>query len=365
MADISSKREQAATATTTSLSTISIDSQSFVNLGQLIGSRGHDLGDSTMATSGGASTENLGASASFLSGGGSDSDPDGLKDFAQIFHPVPSTVSAAASWVSNELCHGEGAGGGCEDDDDNDSVLPALPRSPSPALSVGSDRLRRPFTGKQGTADWIADDAESVHSDDDRAEAEQGVEDAGEQHPCPAVPEAMPGGAMGCGESTVSVPSLRESWLHIPMDNISERDPPCTSCDNSGGMIAAGLQEHAHQQDAAGMTRQKGGAATAEDGSTPDGCVARDDCGCCFACGLNRAIAVARPQFQRLSELAKRPIWEIGAEACLKAQDVCARGHAAMTQAVESVPQAPGEVCHDVVDVRGWSLYIFLLLVHC
>lgn len=356
MADISCKSkkeqgEQPATATSTSLinSTISIDSQSFVNLGQLIGSRGHDLTDSTMAASGRNSDEKLGASASFLSGGGSDSDPESLKDFAQFFHPMPSTATAAANWSSYDLCHGgEETGEVRQDDDDNDSVLPALPRTPSPVSLIESDHFR-----KQTRTDWITDDIKTVNSDDDRAEMssdEEEVEDALEHHPsCPTVLEAAAaaaaaGGAMGYGASScVSVPSLRESWLHVPMDDISKCDPTSTSSDDCGHsiVIAAGVQEHAHQHDA-DTKEQEEVVATAEGGSPPDGCVARDDCGCCFACMLDNVIALARPRFERLSKFAKRPIGEVGAEAYVKAQEVCSRGQAAVTQAVDSVPQAPG-----------------------
>lgn len=117
---------------------MTIDSQSFVNLGQLMGTRGSDsVMAGTGSGSGGASAatggEGLGsynvdvASSSFLCQD-SDSESEELKDFDQIFHP---TESASSAWLGRELCSDDEDAPEEEGEDDDDSVLPALP-SPSP-----------------------------------------------------------------------------------------------------------------------------------------------------------------------------------------------------------------------------------------
>lgn len=131
---------------------ITIDSQSFVNLGQLMGSRvsvSTAIGGPPSSVGGAGNNDTLGNS--FLSDGSQDS--EGLRDFDQIFHPAGSTSS---NW-SHELgpheedamddANGNGDDEADQDDDDNngvvddddDSVLPALPpRSPAPASPTGS-----------------------------------------------------------------------------------------------------------------------------------------------------------------------------------------------------------------------------------
>lgn len=133
---------------------ITIDSQSFVNLGQLMGSRvsvSTAVGGPPSSVGGAGNNNALGTS--FLSDGSQDS--EGLRDFDQIFHPAGSTSS---TWSGHELgpheedamsdADGDGNGqadgdddddDGVVDDDDDDSVLPALPpRSPAPASPTGS-----------------------------------------------------------------------------------------------------------------------------------------------------------------------------------------------------------------------------------
>lgn len=133
---------------------ITIDSQSFVNLGQLMGSR-LSFSDTTCVTGGGTRnvgggtagptvsttpSQNVGVSSnmmalsSFLSDGSNE-------EVDQIFHHPAASSSSA--WSGHEFCLGEVD----EEDDDDDSVLPALPpRSPT---------LESPSASEQGvTASW-------------------------------------------------------------------------------------------------------------------------------------------------------------------------------------------------------------------
>lgn len=132
---------------------ITIDSQSFVNLGQLMGSR-LSFSDTTCVTGGGTRnvgggtgptvsttpsqnagvSSNMMALSSFLSDGSNE-------EVDQIFHHPAASSSGA--WSGHEFCLGEVD----EEDDDDDSVLPALPpRSPT---------LESPSASEQGvTASW-------------------------------------------------------------------------------------------------------------------------------------------------------------------------------------------------------------------
>ncbi|CAM9782325.1 unnamed protein product, partial [Laminaria digitata] len=166
---------------------ITIDSQSFVNLGQLMGSRvsvSTAVGGGPSSSAGGAGNNNNNAlGTSFLSDGSQDS--EGLRDFDQIFHPAGSSSS---TWSGHELgpheedamddADGDGDGddeadedddgdddGVIDDDDDDDSVLPALPpRSPAPASPTGSalsnsskkSSSSRPFNSAGGSAIAVA-----------------------------------------------------------------------------------------------------------------------------------------------------------------------------------------------------------------
>lgn len=136
---------------------ITIDSQSFVNLGQLMGSRvsvSTTVGGPSSSVGGAGNNNPLGAS--FLSDGSQDS--EGLRDFDQIFHPAGGG-STSSTWSGHGLgpheedamddadCDGdseeeEDDGDDVDDDvddEDDDSVLPALPpRSPAPASPTGS-----------------------------------------------------------------------------------------------------------------------------------------------------------------------------------------------------------------------------------
>lgn len=400
------------------LSAISIDTQSFVNLGQLMGSLGHSMAVSNNNNS------ILGATGSFLSGGGSDSDPDGLRDFDQIFHPTASTCSGA--WSGHDLCSdGEERGedhGHDDDDDDNDSVLPALPRTPSPGFPMALDRClidalsgasnRRPFLEDEpsGVLSWLsqegrgcepatADRIGGIFNDgggadthglrfpsaryskrgagasgfdsglrEPAAEASvapaivpvhgstnsNGNDDAGPKledeggrgqrssallDTSKAVADAVAGGALGASEASSP---LRESWLHVPMDSNTDKLSDHVSGHrtaehdaNSTGTIAEGERYGKTKEDEEGVRLMLAriGMRTA-----------RGECGCCFACGLDKAVALARPPLQRAVELAKGGV-EAGAEAFVRAQEVCVKGHKAVKKVVDNVPQAPGVLC--------------------
>lgn len=342
-ANSTSKKTRKEAISQLSLSSISIDTQSFVNLGR-------SLAESTMTACGGSSNDKLGASGSFLSGGGSDSDPDGLKDFAQIFHPVPAANPGGSCSLMESTVDRFLAGTEHADDDDNDSVLPALPRSPSPESSTAEldDHhlvSNHPVPGSGNRVDWVSDDAQSVQSDDDRVQQVQ-EQYQGEGQQLRLVGPAM-AAVGGISETTLSAatPSLRESWLHI-MDssvmNPTARDV-ISSCDDSAVMISSRTLEHV-QHDEHGMGTAEDGAPSAHESDRSDG-----DCGCCIGCGLDKAIALAQTQLQRLAELTKRPIGEVGTEALARAHDALSRGQEAVTKLVESVPQAPG----------GWGWHTF------
>lgn len=152
---------------------ISIDSQSFVNLGQLMGSR---HGGSSTAASGGSSNAPGGLSrialddlgASFLS-----DESEGLRDFDQIFHRAAEHGGSTSSpWPGHELYdqhgdgahpHQEGEGHGRDDDDDDDSLLPALPsRSSTPGSPRGDSDSgsNKPFA-EAVEAGWAEEDFSS------------------------------------------------------------------------------------------------------------------------------------------------------------------------------------------------------------
>lgn len=182
------------------VNSISIDTQSFVNLGQLMGSRGHGVVTAAGATPAGEegvgssiNQGNLGASSSFLSGVASDnSDADDLGEFDQlIFNPTGSSVVSA--WSGHDLCSDDGGGEAEEtndvDDDDgeNDSVLPALPRSPSPGSPVGSDAAgaigrsasnRRPFNDDRDLG-WAEDFQREAAAPEAPVASESGNGDGG------------------------------------------------------------------------------------------------------------------------------------------------------------------------------------------
>lgn len=160
---------------------ITIDSQSFVNLGQLMGSRvsvSTTVGGPSSSVGGAGNNNSLGAS--FLSDGSQDS--EGLRDFDQIFHPAGGT-STSSTWSGHGPCphagdaigDADGNGDSEEDDDDdvddedNDSVLPALPpRSPAPASPTGSDLSSTPSNSgrafKSSTLAGFADDLTTASS---------------------------------------------------------------------------------------------------------------------------------------------------------------------------------------------------------
>lgn len=348
-ANSTSKKTRKEAISQLSLSSISIDTQSFVNLGR-------SLAESTMTACGGSSNDKLGASCSFLSGGGSDSDPDGLKDFAQIFHPVPAANPGGSCSLLGSSMDTFLAGNERVDDDDNDSVLPALPRSPSPESSTAESDdhhliSMHSLRVSSNRVDWVTDDAQSVQSDDDRVQEvqEQWQGERQQLHPAGSAMAAVG----GTSEASVpaATPSLRESWLHIVDSSVMNPTAPnvAASCDNSAVMVSGQTLEHVqHHEHNVGTTED--GASSVHESSGSDG-----DCGCCVGCGLDKAIALAQTQMQRLAELTKRPIGEVGAEALARVHNALSRGQEAVTKLVESIPQAPG----------GWGWQTFSFVCGC
>lgn len=367
---------------------ISIDSQSFVNVGQLMGSRGHGV-----ATGG---SSNLGGSCSIISC--SDSDADGLRDFDQIVHPG----SSASAWSGHELGsddHDAEAG----DDDDNDSVLPALPRSPCPGSPIGSDAMGRftvkmhPFNEERESG-WEHEMGRSTNvgadHDDGSTESGKGVfvneddfslcenMDSKQNHGRPEneLPVVIPASVSSTGDdretsktttrtvqmpnnkSTLStfsrdststetagviefpvgteatallVPSLRESWLHVPVEN--------EHVTTTHG-IASGDNTHATENPASVQQNDDREKTEINSPARMGHVSIPRNCGCCFTCGVEKAVALARPSLEYLVQLAKIPM-ESGLDMYVKWRTAIIRGQKAVLQAVNDVPQAPGECC--------------------
>lgn len=374
--------------------TITIDSQSFVNVGQLMESRGHSIftGGST----------NLAGSCSIISC--SDSDVDGLRDFDQIVHPG----SSASPWSGQERCAGEQH---VEEEDDTDSVLPALPCSPAPGSPTGSDAVGRMTSGRHPFNDehesgWshefggretapVQDDhdetvvAESSLSEDPtghsvlkfiatgdhvgqpenkqpvsiltaqcdpNGDRETFVESGGAQ---PSDSEERMQSITGApsladeedtkqiardtaGTVEVRFPSgsLRESWLHVPTQKAH-----------------AGIdQEIPHEStsvvEASGSVEQKEGSEDMEHRRTAT-CKPREMDNdilpgrnvFCLSCVVQKAIALAQPPLQFFTQLASVPM-EAGADMLAKLKEAVTEGQRAIMRAIDDVPQAPGEyVC--------------------
>lgn len=403
---------------------ITIDSQSFVNLGQLMGSR-TNFSSSAVGAAGGASSivrgGNIMAASLVLSDRGGDEDDD---DFDQIFHPTGSSLSA---WSGQDMCcsdregttaNGEGstADGATqeiEDFDEDDSILPALPlRSPEGSDRSGSicpigsstqqsggewaeDLNNSGSSADGGSVDWtissgalpdglasssgaILSDAASggvMSSEKDRdaaitPETQLGgfghvpPADAGtpaististatatlaigkQPSPVEATPRDVARGAseeaLASEVSSSAGPVLHESsWLYVPMENstmMSRVDHESNSNNNSNyntqssdavaetdGETDATKEQYRHQSDKTGAWRRVGDTL----GDTLGECTEN------FVHVMEKAIELAKPSLQQLARLAKEHA-EAGASAC-------ARGCQAAMEAVDRVPQAPGE----------------------
>lgn len=351
---------------------MSIDSQSFVNLGQLMGSRHGTAGDSggggsnsnsNVPSPGRRLVDDLGTSC--LSD--DDNDSEGLRDFDQIFHPrAEQGGSASSAWSGRTLY---GRRGSATDDDDDESLLPALPsRSTTPGSPRGAD----PGSNKKDEADEPGWDEEDFESDSmsegggrgqgfssglriDLTAASAAAEtedtsnvasvmtpepqraslDADDVEDSNTTATAATGTAgVQAGEATANTPPvLRDSWLCVPLgdeDNEAgeaESDSRATSTEVDGGPAGDAARIDPHQQryyDAAAAAARARHAAA----------VAMADCGECLVRAVDKASALAATRLQQAARVVREQV-EAGADACTRGQQV-------VVKAVDNVPQAPG-----------------------
>jgi len=361
---------------------ISIDSQSFVNLGQLMGSR-HGVGSATARGSNAPGTlaDDLGASC--LSDDGS----EGMHDFDQIFHPRAEQGgggggSSSSAWSGRELYGGSRPDErGDDDDDDNDSLLPALPsRSCTPGSPRGGgggdlassnksegeagwaeeDFATTPVDGRTGgggdcggrgqpwasagalRVDLTSESEIKVTPETQRASLGADFSEGSSSRAAAraAVVQTQPSSdfAAGGGNSPSAPHFLRDSWLHIPLDGgaageseseriiLTESTSAAGEGGGGGGLGDAGIASHQQRYhdaaEAAARARRAAAAALA-------------DCGRCLVHAVDKAASLAASPLQQLAQAAREQV-DVGAEAC-------ARGQQAVIKAVGSVPQAPGE----------------------
>lgn len=390
---------------------ITIDSQSFVNLGQLMGgsSNGHGISGSSSAAAtlsglspGGTASanNNLGAS-SFLS----ESSDSSLRDFDHIFHPAESNSSA---WSGHGVCSDKEDAVHEDDEDDSDSILPALPpRSPTPGSPTSSELNSNRCPFKAAEAGWADDIINAASAGGGSGNFGPCVLDASADGKCAGVALVGGGGELGdkhaCVDkevvtshtenntehrhvqssmqgtpsrpsSTSSSPSssyasrtvgdedatagdtaalssstslLRESWLHVDQYGIDQGDNNSTMEVDTETKV----QQEEHGEEEVGGA---GGCACGERARRIGAVLG--ECGSCFACGVTKAAALVRPRVQQLVERAKVPV-QAGAGACQ-------RGQQALAEAADNVPQAPGaclltseretETEKDVVAFESW-----------
>eukprot|EP00903_Cladosiphon_okamuranus_P016655 g15358.t1 len=359
---------------------MSIDSQSFVNLGQLMGSRhgttgGGGSNSNSSAPCPGRLIDDLGESC--LSGE-DDDDSEGLRDFDQIFHPRAEQGGSTSSVWSGRALYGRRGSG--TDDDDDESLLPALPsRSTTPGSPRGAD----PGSSKKEEADepgWDEEDFESDSmsegggvrggrvggrgqgfssglcidltaanaADTSKVAAVMTPEtqrasldaDDVEDSNTTVTAAAATAGVQG-GEATATTPlALLDSWLHVPLGDddtaVGEAvsDSRATNADVDDGPAGDAARIDPHQQryyDAAAAAARARHAAA----------VALADCGECLVHVVDKASALAASRLQQAARVV-RELVEAGADAC-------ARGQQVVVKAVDNVPQAP---------VRMWLIRI-------
>ena len=371
---------------------ISIDSQSFVNLGQLMGSR-HGIGP---AAAGGSSASR--APADDLGASCLSDDSEGMHDFDQIFHPRAEQGggSSSSAWSGRDLYgrRGGAADHDAADDDDNDSLLPALPsRSCTPGSPRGADLAsysnNKPTFPAGGEAGWAEEDFATTTVDDRTSEGGDGDGGRGQAWASPGallvdvtngggmkvasatatatavstpetqrasldtdyaaadgsaaartvVVQAQPSSDVAAGGSSIAPPFLRDSWLHIPLEGGAAA---AAGESESEGIIdtqpGAATAAAAGPGDASGIApRQQRyhDAAEAAARARRAAAVALADCGGCLALAADKAASLAASPLQQLARAVKEQA-DAGAEACT-------RGQQAVIKAVDSVPQAPGE----------------------
>lgn len=374
---------------------ISIDSQSFVNLGQLMGSR-HGIGSATARGSNASRALADGLGASCLS----DDDSEGMHDFDQIFHPRAEQAGGGGGGSSSSAWSGRGLygrGGSADreeddDDDDNDSILPALPsRSCTPGSPRGggggdlASSNKPPFRADE--AGWAEEDFETTYvgertdvgGDCDgmgQAWASAGTlrvdltseggtkvaaaaastlvstqsaslgadfaKGSGSTNTSAtaraAVVQTQPSSAVAAGGDSPSAPHfLRDSWLHVPLDGDGAAGEPepgrITDTDSSAAAGGGGGEPGDAGIDPHQQRYHEAAEAAAR--ARRAAAAALADCGGCLVHAVDKAASLAASPLQQLAQAAREQV-DVGAEAC-------ARGQQAVIKAVGSVPQAPGE----------------------
>ena len=355
---------------------MSIDSQSFVNLGQLMGSRhgtagGGGCSNSSVASPGGL-VDDLGTSCL------SDDDSEGLRDFDQIFHPRAEQGGSTSSAWSGRVLYGRGSAtdGG---DDDDESLLPALPsRSTTPGSPRGADSVsnKPSFPSADAETGWDEEDFESdsmsegdgvsgargggkgqdfsagllridltaaAASDTSKApvmtpETQRASLDTDDVEDSttiigPAAVQAQPS-----YEAAASTPPfLRDSWLHVPLgdtDTAAGDGEGEAELDSSGASTDAVVDGPGDAARIAPHQQRYHEAAAAAARARRAAAVALADCGESLVRAVDRASVLATSRLQQVARVAKEQ-----AEAGV---DACARGQQAVVKAVDSVPQAPG-----------------------
>lgn len=394
---------------------ITIDSQSFVNLGQLMGSsNGHGISGSSSAAAtlsglspGGTASanNNLGAS-SFLS-----ESSDSLQDFDHIFHPAESNSSA---WSGHGVCSDKDDAVHEDDEDDNDSILPALPpRSPTPGSPTSSELNSNRCPFKAAEAGWADDIINAASAGGGSDNVGPCVFDASVDGKCAGVALVGGGGELGdkraCVDKEVvtshtennteqryvqssiqGTPSPPSSTSSSSLSSSSSSScvprtvgdedatagdtaevPPSTSLLRESWLHVNqyGIDQGDNISTVEGDTETK--VQQEEDGEEEvegaGGCACGErarrigavlgECGSCFACGVTKAAALVRPRVQKLVERAKVPV-QAGADACQ-------RGQQALAEAVDDVPQAPGACLLTVRDKQRQRKTSWRLSVGC
>lgn len=353
---------------------ISIDSQSFVNLGQLMGSR-HG---SVSASAGGGRTSTNAAGGG---GGGlhvvahdssmsvlSDSEGEGLRDFDQIFHPGASEQQQggsgsplSSSWSGRELYTRGGGGPGVDHhDDDNDSLLPSLPsRSSTPGMEFALASSNRAVAARWAEQDFAetqraaaaaaaaASLVEAVGGNSCGSTAARGTtmdSNMNKSSSSTATNTGMAASSISSVEVTAlsggsscppPVPFLRDSWLHVPADDDNTDDTGFSAeevrssvdADNTtsaavGSAIDPQQQRYYDAAAAAARARRAAADALAE-------------CGECLVHAVDKAAELASPPLRQFARVVNERV-EAGVDAYT-------RGQQAVVKAVDNVPQAPGK----------------------
>ena len=376
---------------------ITIDSQSFVNLGQLMGSRlslsgsydangggcvrnnvsggGGDTSNATRSPFNKRGSSNVEALSSFISDGSQE-------EFDQIFHHPAGSSSGA--WSGHDLCL-DGDGDEAQEEDDDESVLPALPvRSPSLESPVASGRgpfaswnrqfrmtqgalgegFKSPDDEDLGTGDILRPGpvtnsgsrfCEEKEVDEDlsrhetqrcsidvfhgKTKSKRGADVEAEFIFAADQTEGAGAAAMtsaagrakatdGAEAETDGTPQetmsyMRESWLHVPMDNSKEDPDSASESANPFDKDQSGGDDHDRPVRGDWGGRAQYAAA-----------ILREYIFCLINGGRD-AVARAKPLLEQLAQRIR-----VQAEAGI---DAFSRTQQFLVEAIDAVPQVPGE----------------------